>query len=125
MRPALVWRGVAGWAIATVLLRVAGQHLLPPRDAIGTLVLFAASAPVMVGTVRVLCARLEPRRDVWPAAAVALLLPTLLLDPFSSAFFPLVFPNIPREAAGVFGGWMLWCCATGLAGVTLTRSRRS
>jgi hypothetical protein len=79
----------------------------------------------MVGTVRVLCARFEPRRAAWPAAAVALLLPTLLLDPFSSAFFPLVFPNIPREAAGVFGGWMLWCCATGLAGVTLTRSRRS
>ena len=125
MRPALVWRGVAGWAIATLLLRVAGQHLLPPGDAIGTLVLFAASAPVMVGTVRVLCARFEPRRDARPAAAVALLLPTLLLDPFSSAFFPLVFPNIPREAAGVFGGWMLWCCATGLAGVTLARPRRS
>jgi hypothetical protein len=125
MRPALVWRGVAGWAIATLLLRVAGQRLLPPRDAIGTVLLFAASAPVMVGTVRVLCARFEPRRDAWPAAAVALLLPTLLLDPFSSAFFPLVFPNIPREAAGVFGGWMLWCCATGLASVTLTPPRRS
>jgi hypothetical protein len=125
MNHPLLWRGVAGWAIATLVLRVAGQYVLPPRDAIGALMLFAASAPVMVGTVRVLCARFEPRREAWPTAAVALLLPTLLLDPFSSAFFPLVFPNIPGEAAGMFGGWMLWCCASGLAGVILTRSTRS
>ena len=82
--------------------------MLPPRDGISTLMRFAASAPLMVATVRVLCARFEPRREAWPAAAMALLPPTLLLDPFSSAFFPLVFPNIPGEAAGVFGGWMLW-----------------
>ena len=37
---------------------------------------------------------------------------TLVLQPrvtFSSAFFPLVYPNIPEHAAGLFGGWMLWC----------------
>jgi len=45
--------------------------------------------------------------------------PTLLLDPFSSAFFPIVFPNIAPEMAGVFGGWMLLCCAAALVGVTI------
>ncbi len=46
-------------------------------------------------------------------------LPTLLLDPFSSAFFPAVFPNMAPEVAGVFGGWMLWCCAGALVGVMI------
>jgi hypothetical protein len=54
--------------------------------------------------------------------AVLVLAPTLLLDPFSSAFFPVVFPNMAPEVAGVFGGWMLWCCAAGLLGTTFGRS---
>jgi Family of unknown function (DUF5367) len=57
-----------------------------------------------------------------PGGAVAILAPTLLLDPFSSAFFPVVFPNMAPEVAGVFGGWMLWCCAGGLLGTTIRRS---
>jgi hypothetical protein len=36
--------------------------------------------------------------------------------------FPLIFPNMAPEVAGVFGGWMLWCCAAGLLGTTLRRS---
>jgi hypothetical protein len=75
----------------------------------------------MAWLVRRLCRRFHLRRDQWPAGAVSILLPTLLLDPFSSAFFHAVFPNMAPEVAGVFGGWMLWCCAGALVGVTMGR----
>jgi hypothetical protein len=107
--------GLGIWAAATAALRAGGQHVLHPGDPPGTIVLFAVSFPVTAWAVRRLCRRLP--RDQWLAGAVSLLLPTLLLDPFSSAFFPSVFPNIAPESAGVFGGWMLWCCAAAVLGV--------
>ena len=56
-------------------------------------------------------------KAMWPAGGISLALPTLLFDPFSSAFFSAIFPNIAPEMAGVFGGWMLVCCAGALLGV--------
>jgi hypothetical protein len=51
------------------------------------------------------------------AVAISLLvLPTLILDPFSCAFFSSVFPNIDPAAAGAFGGWMLICCGGAVIG---------
>jgi Family of unknown function (DUF5367) len=117
--------GLAAWAGATLVLRMAGQRVLHPDDRIGTVVLFAVSFPLMAWLVRRLCRRFQLARDQWPAGAVSLVLPTLLLDPFSSAFFPAVFPNMAPEMAGVFGGWMLWCCAGALAGVTVRPHRPS
>jgi len=114
--------GLAGWALATLALRMAGQYVLRPGNGTGTLILFGVSFPLMAFVARRLCSRFQPRPEQWPAGAVAILLPTLLLDPFSSAFFPAVFPNIAPELAGVFGGWMLWCCAGALVGVTIRRS---
>jgi hypothetical protein len=121
MNMSLIVYGLAGWAAATVALRIGGQRLLHPDEWGRTLVLFALSFPLMAWLIRRLCRSLHLRREQWPAAAVSILLPTLLLDPFSSAFFPLVFPNIAPEMAGVFGGWMLWCCAGALVGVTVGR----
>jgi Family of unknown function (DUF5367) len=114
MKRRLVLYGFVGWIAAMLALRAWGQHLLRPGDWAGTLVLFAVSFPLMAFLVRSLCRGL--------GGAVAVLAPTLLLDPFSSAFFPVVFPNMAPEVAGVFGGWMLWCCAGGLLGVTFRRS---
>lgn len=121
MHPRLFLWGLAIWAGATLALRAGGQHVLHPADPRGTIVLFAVSFPVTAWTVRRLCRRLRLPRDQWLAGAVSALLPTLLLDPFSSAFFPLVFPNMAPEAAGPFGGWMLWCCAAGIMGVVAGR----
>jgi hypothetical protein len=117
--------GIALWITGTIALRAAGQHLLRPGDWRGTLILFAVSLPLMVWLARRLCRRYRLRQEEWPSGAIALALPTLLLDPFSSAFFPAVFPNITPEVAGVFGGWMLWCCAGALLGGTLGRYGRS
>ena len=121
----LVLIGMAVWTAATIALRVVGQRLLRPDDLAGTLILFAVSFPLMAWLVCRLCqgAGLQPAQ--WPAGAISVLLPTLLLDPFSSAFFPAVFPNMAPGVAGVFGGWMLWCCAGALVGVSIGPWRRS
>jgi hypothetical protein len=113
--------GFAIWLAATALLRIAGQRLLHPAGAIRTLILFAVSFLLMAWLARRLCRTFHVPPEAWPAAAISLALPTLLLDPFSSAFFASVFPNIPASAAGVFGGWMLCCCAGALAGVLFWR----
>ncbi len=112
----LLLSGLGIWAGATLALRAAGQHVLHPGDPVGTIVLFAVSFPLMAWTIRRLCRRFRLPRDQWLAGAVSALLPTLLLDPFSCAFFPVVFPNMVPEAAGLFGGWMLWCCAGAIMG---------
>src|SRR5277367_1243142 len=117
MNVRLVRIGFLIWLGATLALRFGGQHLLRPGDWKGTLILFAVTFPVMTWLVRRLCARSAVPRAEWVSGAISLLLPTLLLDPFSSAFFPLVFPNMSPQVAGVFGGWMLWCCAGVLVGV--------
>ncbi len=106
--------GLVIWLAATLVLRAAGQRVLHPGDAAGTLVLFLVSFPLMAWVVRRLCRTLP--RDQWLKGAVSLAMPSLLLDPFSSAFFPTVFPNMSPAVAGVFGGWILWCCAGAIVG---------
>src|ERR1035438_6681005 len=64
-----------------------------------------------------ICRRLGLERDLWPKAATLLILPTLILDPFSCAFFTTIFPNLDPGAAGAFGGWILICCGGGTGGV--------
>jgi hypothetical protein len=114
----LVRIGFVIWLGATLALRFGGQHLLRPGDWKGTLVLFAVTFPLIGWLVRRLCSKASLRQSEWLTGAVSLLLPTLLLDPFSSAFFPVVFPNMSPQVAGVFAGWMLWCCAGALVGVS-------
>src|SRR5258708_4658364 len=120
----LFFVGLAIWLAATLGLRLAGQNLLRPGHWTGTLILFAISFPLMAWVVRRLCRGLGLPRDTWPAGAVSIALPTLLLDPFASAFFPVVFPNIAPEMAGVFGGWMLWCGAGAFVGAIFRERSR-
>lgn len=115
MNRSLFLYGLAIWLGATAVLRIGGQHILRPGTWVGTVILFGVSFPLMALLARRLCRRLDPRD--WPSGAISLALPTLLLDPFTSAFFPAVFPNMNPGVAGVFGGWMLVCCAGALAGV--------
>lgn len=124
MKVRLLLYGLGIWIAATIALRILGQNLLHPGDWKGTLIVFAVSFPLVAWLVRRLCRRFLPSQDEWLGGAVSLLLPTLLLDPFSSAFFPVVFPNMAPEVAGVFGGWMLWCCTAALVGVTIRRPVR-
>ncbi|MFZ0285415.1 MAG: DUF5367 family protein [Terriglobales bacterium] len=117
--------GLGIWAAATVALRLAGQYLLRPNHPLAMVVLFVISFPLMAGIVRRLCSRFRLPPEDWAYGAISIALPTLLLDPFSSAFFPVVFPNIAPEMAGVFGGWMLWCCAGAMLGASSRPERRA
>jgi Family of unknown function (DUF5367) len=119
MHPRLILSGFAVWVLATLGLRLAGEHVLHSGDWKALAVLFGVSFPLMAWVTRRVCRRLP--REQWLAGALSFALPTLLLDPFSSAFFPVVFPNIAPAMAGVFGGWMLWCCAGAFAGVAVRR----
>ncbi len=121
----LVLSGAILWLGATLLLRIRGEYLLRADDPVRTLILFALSFPAMALLARRLCMKFGLEPEQWIAGAVSLALPTLLLDPFTSAFFPFVFPNIDPRVAGVFGGWMLWCCAGALAGALIRPAKRA
>jgi len=111
--------GLAGWLIATAALRLGGQHVLRPGSWAGVVAMLVASFGLMAWLMRRLCRTLRLRPEQWFGAAVSLWLPTLLLDPFSSAFFSSVFPNMNPSMAGVFGGWMLCCCSGAFVGAGL------
>lgn len=121
----LITIGFAIWLLATLTLRLAGRRILSVDHSAYAMLLFLASFVLVGLLVRRVCKGTKLPPEQWLAGAVLLLLPTLLLDPFSSAFFPIVFPNIPPSAAGVFGGWMIICCAGGLVGVLGPSLKRS
>jgi Family of unknown function (DUF5367) len=116
--------GLAIWLGATIALRFVGEHILPPGHWLATLLLFALGFTLMALLARRLCKASHLPADQWLGGAVSLALPTLLLDPFSSAFFSVVFPNIAPQVAGTFGGWMLICCAGALLGGAFAPSRQ-
>jgi len=111
--------GFALWLAGTLGVRLWGRFLLHPGSLLGTFLLYILSLLAMATLARRLCRLAGLPRGEWPSGAVSLALPTLLLDPLSSAFFPAVFPNLTPAAAGLFGGWMLCCCAGALAGVMI------
>lgn len=117
----LLLSGFVLWLAGTVTLRLGGQAILVPHAPAGTLLLFAFSFLLMFLFARLLCTRFHVERRDWPEGAVALVFPTLLLDPFSCVFFSSVFPNIPADAARLFGGWMLCCCCGALSGAARWR----
>jgi len=112
-----LFTGLGIWAVGTVAIRFAGHRLLYPHQVLWTLLLYAVSFALMAVLVPRICRGLALEGNSLFAAVTLLLLPTLLLDPFSCLFFPQVFPNVDPAAAGVFGGWMLICCGGAVAGV--------
>jgi len=89
------------WAAATLALRFGGSALfrMPPA------LLLLVSLPLMIAVARMVLRNAERRA----LAAIALVAPGMLLDTISTIWFPQVFPNLPTSAAGVFGGWLLFC----------------
>ena len=104
------------WAAGTIAIRLAGQHLLRPHRVLPTTLLYLISFMLMAWIVPRICQRLQLERELWFKATTLLILPTVILDPFSCLFFPRVFPNVDLAAAGIFGGWMLICCGGAIAG---------
>ena len=89
------------WAAATAAIRLAGGGIfrLPAP------LLLAITLPLMIAVARMILHD-APQRAL---AAIALVAPGMLLDTISAIWFSRIFPNIPPEAAGLFGGWLLFC----------------
>lgn len=116
MRRALA-AGILIWIVGTLAIRAAGGRLLHPGRTPQIVTLYVVSFLLMALLVPRICRRLGFAKELWHQAATLLILPTLILDPFSCAFFTSLFPNMDPAAAGAFGGWMLICCGGGVAGV--------
>jgi hypothetical protein len=97
--------GVGIWLAATVALRIVGQIVFD-----NPVWLFTVSLVAMAALPAVMFRNLaDPGQRA--RAAIALATPGMLLDTVSALAFPVVFPNIRTEAAGMFGGWLLFCNA--------------
>lgn len=92
--------GLVIWAAATIALRFAGQHVMR-----NPLILLAISLPVMIYVAMAIVGHAQDRAR----AAIAVVAPGMLLDTISAIWFVHIFPNIDPSAAGVFGGWLLFC----------------
>ena len=101
----LVIQGFLIWAGATIALRLAGQYVFRGGSSIPLLII---TLPVMIAVAIAVLQRyrLPEQRAL---GAIALVAPGMLLDTISAIWFPAVFPNIRPDAAGAFGGWLLFC----------------
>lgn len=99
--------GLAIWLLATLALRLWGQYIFNPSDMLSVLCLLLASSLLMIWLPRQIFRSRAP--DTRAIAAIALVAPGMLLDTFSTIWFPVVFPNIRPDAAALFGGWLLLC----------------
>ena len=117
-------RGFVIWTAGTILLRLlpAGGVAERTVSAPFVAVLYVASFALFFLVLGRPIAGARPTAEA-RGALIALVLPTLVLDAFSSAFFSLVFPNLPASAAGVFGGWILISCAGCVTAALVTSSR--
>lgn len=113
--------GLLIWLVGTIAIRLAGQRLLHPARPLSAVTLYLVSILLMAILIPRIPRSLKLDKDSRFPAIFLIILPTLLLDPFSCLFFPAIFPNVPPAAAGLFGGWMLTCCAGAVVGALLQR----
>src|SRR5207244_9232705 len=97
--------GLIIWAVATIALRLGGQFIFRDTGSATPILLLIISLPLMIAVAIAVLRDAEQRA----LAAIALVAPGMLLDTFSSIWFSRVFPNIRADAAGLFGGWLLFC----------------
>jgi len=110
--------GFVIWLLATIALRLGGQWIINPASTAAVAALLAISAPAMFYLPRRIFAGLGLAPDRYAAAGIALVAPGMILDTISAIWFPQVFPNMPADAAGLFGGWLLFCNVFALLGAS-------
>jgi hypothetical protein len=113
--------GLGLWVIGTLAIRFSGHGLLAPGRTLQTGVLYLTGFALMALLIPRIPAALRLEKDAQFAALTLLILPTLVLDALACWFFPAVYPNLAPAAAGLFGGWMLVCCAGAVVGAWLRR----
>jgi hypothetical protein len=101
--------GFVIWLVATAALRLWGQWFLRPGDLVAVIALLAVSAPAMFLLPRWLFRVYLIDPAEYAAGGIALVAPGMILDTVSAIAFTRMFPNIAPDAAGLFGGWLLFC----------------
>ena len=104
--------GFALWFLATIAFRLAGGYLLDPTAPLVIGAVYVVTVPAMAA----LALALYRWRGAtgWDRlrAAVALVLPGMLLDTFAMAWFEALFSNMAPDAAKYFGGLLLLAYAS-------------
>lgn len=108
-----VWIGLAVWLLATLAIRLWGQHVFRTRSAAEWALLFGVTAVVIAVPISLMVRRL-PTREAGLRAAVLVVQPGLLLDTGSILWFRSVFPNLPESVGMPFAALLLWAYAIAL-----------
>jgi hypothetical protein len=99
--------GFALWLVATIVVRVVGQHLFDPDQALIVVFVFLGTVPLIAAvTIPIYDWRRLNLQDR-PAAAILMSLPGLLIDVVVLLIYGTVYPNL-GDTAGMFGAWLLW-----------------
>ena len=99
--------GFAAWFVATVGLRLGGQYVFDPGAPLVVGAVYAGTVPGMTALALVLFRWQGVRGAARTQAAVALVLPGMLLDVVAVAWFGTVFPTMAPDAANYFAGQIL------------------
>ena len=101
--------GFVIWLVATIALRIAGQWVLRPDRPLSIIALLTISGLLLFRLTRLLFSRFSIPQEQRALGGIALVAPGMFLDAISAISFSTVFPNIRPDAAGLFGGWLLFC----------------
>ena len=99
--------GFGIWLLATIVFRLAGQHFFLDDEPVVLALFWLLTVVALFLLAHVLFRWRRLGRAHQAEAAVLLVLPGMALDAFATEGFALVFPNMPPDAAGSFGAWLL------------------
>jgi len=111
--------GLGLWIIGTVVFRLGPSGLVQEPSLARTLLYYVINAMLALIVSRLAMHWIGVPREARAAAVTLFILPTLILDAFSTAFFTVVFPNLPPAAAPTFGGLMLISAGGAVVGAWL------
>lgn len=115
--------GFGIWLLATIALRLGGQLLFDTDTTSMKVVLLVVSAPLMFALPRRLFKVFSIASADRALGGIVLVAPGMFLDTISAMWFSSVFPNIRPDAAGPFGGWLLFCNVVALVSAATDRGR--
>jgi len=121
----LAFAGFAIWLAATIGLRLIGQWMIRPGTITAVVLLLAVSGVLMYRLPRLVFRLMRIDRSHYAVGAILLVAPGMLLDTISAIWFSRVFPNMPAESAGLFGGWLLFCNVVALLSAAIAAGPRS
>ena len=121
----LAFAGFVIWLAATIGLRLIGQWMIRPGTLIDVALLLLVSGVLMYRLPRLLFKLMRIDRSDYTLGAILLVAPGMLLDTISTIWFSRVFPNMPAESAGLFGGWLLFCNVVALLSAAIAAEPRS